>query len=244
METMTSSAFPVMTALSLRGAKPLIYYMLNGIAGDNLESIQIDERFAECNHDDAYQHAHFYQRLAKFTLLRSISHTVEEMERDPLSPHELGIIPMSVIQPLTGLKYLEELQLMFLAPWFHAPDPEISIAASTWPHLKVLGLKPIPLSWPVNTQHPTLTSLHSLALNCPKLVYLAINVDMQASVSLSDLPPISSHCPLKTLELYGNGFNDSVDMAQVLEYLFPQLTDVTYKEITAIESYFGFMQDY
>jgi hypothetical protein len=116
----------------------------------------------------------------------------------------------------------------------------------SWPHLRVLGLKPIPPPWPVNTQHPTLTSLHSLALNCPKLVYLAINVDMQASVSLSDLSPISSHghCSLKTFELCGNVFNDSLYMAQVLEYLFPQLTYVTSgdKEITAIRSCLGLIK--
>jgi hypothetical protein len=246
MRSMTSGAFPVMTALSLRGGKPLIHYMLNGIAGDNLESIQIAERFTKYNLDNAYQHACFYHRLAKFTLLRSISHTVQEMEWEILSPHEPGIIPMSVIQPLTGLKHLESLKLMFLAPWFHVPDPEISIVASTWPHLRVLGLKPIPLPWPVNTQHPTLISLHSLALNCSKLVYLAINVNMQASLSLSDLSPISSHghCPLKTLELYGNVFNDSLYTAQVLEYLFPRLTYITSrdKDFTAIPSYLGLIK--
>ena len=222
------NAFPHITVLSLSGKKPLINYILEGIAGDDLQCITIEE--LDCNGDrlNVGEHARFYGHFARFNSLHTIKHNVCRSSKDDHSVCQ-HITPIPVLRPFMGLKHLRSLELAFLSPWFHISDHDISILVDMCPSLTMLSLKPISVASYTDIQRPTLASLHCLALKCPKLVYLAIHIDTRASILLSDLLslPLRRNYPLTALELFDTPVDAPLHMAQLLEYFFPQLVRVT-----------------
>lgn len=210
--------FPVLTTLSLTGEKPLILYILDAITGDYLESVVIYEIGVQFRNANAKDQCRFYENFGRFTSLCKIRHCIPECTFKEI--HRQTITPVSIIQPLLGLKHLNVLELQFPQPWYKISDRDISDLAFACPLLQKLCIYPVAAPLSTSNILPTSTSLTSLAKSCPNLIEIDTSINMG---TLSPyLPPISSH-GLQKLVLHGTSVNSPLLTARLLDRLFPNL---------------------
>lgn len=99
--------------------------------------------------------------------------------------------------------------------------------ASAWPDLTSLTLE----AFISSTNPERLDTIHCLALiakQCPKLEKLFISIE-DADLPSVDALPLLSH-PLKILELDCPEMKDPLQLAFLLDRIFPSLTEVSVRE--------------
>jgi hypothetical protein len=171
------TAFSTMTTLSLVGKMPWIFYILNSIAGDHLESITIEHHSCDRTCGTALKHAQLYQSCSRFTLLCEIIQVTKNWTRESVI-YQPSVDSASIIQPFLGFAHLESLQVMMLQPWFRVTDRDMMALSAACPLLKVLHLCAIPSPWTINVRRPTPISLYAVAMDCHHLTDLSITLNM------------------------------------------------------------------
>ena len=220
---MAHNPFPVLISLRLDARMPPILYILDAISGDRLKSLQILEYDIDATRisEAAEQHSRIYQNFARFASLRQVVHYLNvgfSQTWTDIDSHHSS--PLSVVQPLLGLRHLEDVELEFLQPWFRLSDNDISDLAVAIPLVKNLHLMPFTETDIVN---PTFESLRFLASNCRELISLTITIDTKMLPFPST--PIQPH-GLQNLDLLSTTIDRPLLFATLLRPLFPHLRSV------------------
>ncbi|KAF8222804.1 hypothetical protein L208DRAFT_575126 [Tricholoma matsutake] len=228
MAQMSNNPFPAITKLWLRGDILPMIYILDGIAGNYLESVRIEENNCITTYRAAEKHRRIYQTFARFPSLRSIDYTLPGCLSWPaVNLASEPVIPASVVRPLLELRYLDSLSLEFLQPWFQVTDEEISDLAVACPSLKSLALHPKQVLGKVDVEWPTFTSLLRIATSCSNLTALTMSLDARSLPSHSELPStVSKSHGLQRLNLAASHIDSPLLLARILRQLFPLLESV------------------